>query len=84
MGKLQWRLLFICGAWWGCDAIEIMLLSFMIPILEKEWQLSPFVIEIQIYLASHADSLFDRRVLSALVASATFTGAFIGTFIWVC
>eukprot|EP01122_Echinamoeba_exundans_P000008 TRINITY_DN10004_c0_g1_i1.p1 TRINITY_DN10004_c0_g1~~TRINITY_DN10004_c0_g1_i1.p1 ORF type:complete len:536 (+),score=52.26 TRINITY_DN10004_c0_g1_i1:37-1644(+) len=62
IGKLQWRLLFICGGWWGCDAIEIMLLSFLLPLLVKEWDLSPFS--------------------SAVVASATFFGAFVGTFLW--
>jgi putative MFS transporter len=29
-----------CGLYWLCDAIELGLMSYLIPILEKEWNLS--------------------------------------------
>ena len=40
VGKFQFRLLFMTGAVWAADAMEMMLLSFLLPTLEKEWDLS--------------------------------------------
>eukprot|EP01083_Nonionella_stella_P200787 734999_1 len=40
-GKFQWRLLFLTGAIWSADAMEMMLLSFVMPILQAEWSLKP-------------------------------------------
>lgn len=39
VGKSQFKLIAICGCWWAADAIEVMLLSFLLPTLEKEWKL---------------------------------------------
>lgn len=38
-GNVHLRLLLICGAWWGADAIEILLVTFLGPNIE-EWNLN--------------------------------------------
>ena len=40
-GKFQYRLLFLTGFIWAADAMEMMLLSFVMPILKDEWNLVP-------------------------------------------
>jgi len=39
-GRFQLRLLFVCGAGWAADAMEVLIISFVIPALMKEWNLS--------------------------------------------
>jgi putative MFS transporter len=39
-GPLQWRLTFMYGMWWAADAVEILLVSFLIPAVTDEWGLS--------------------------------------------
>jgi putative MFS transporter len=39
-GRFQWRLTFMCGMWWSADAIEILLVSFLIPAVASQWSLS--------------------------------------------
>ncbi len=39
-GRFQIKLLFICGASWAADAMEVLIISFVIPALMKEWKLS--------------------------------------------
>lgn len=39
-GRFQLRLLFVCGAGWAADAMEVLIISFVIPALMKEWKLS--------------------------------------------
>jgi len=39
--RFQWRMLLICGFCWGADAVELMLLSFLLPAITEEWQLTP-------------------------------------------
>jgi putative MFS transporter len=39
-GRFQWRLTFMCGMWWSADAIEILLVSFLIPAVASQWDLS--------------------------------------------
>jgi MFS family permease len=41
-GPLQWRLTFMYGMWWAADAVEILLVSFLIPAVTDEWGLSHF------------------------------------------
>ena len=38
-GKFQLRLMFLTGGIWAADAMEMMLLSFVMPILQDEWDL---------------------------------------------
>ena len=40
-GKFQYRLMFLTGGIWAADAMEMMLLSFVIPIIKQEWNLKP-------------------------------------------
>jgi len=40
-GKFQYRLMFLTGGIWAADAMEMMLLSFVMPILKDEWSLQP-------------------------------------------
>ena len=39
-GRFQIKLLLICGAGWAADAMEVLIISFVIPALMKEWGLS--------------------------------------------
>ena len=36
-GRFNWKVLFQCGACWACDAMEMMLVSFMVPVIEAYW-----------------------------------------------
>lgn len=36
------KVMFQTGFVWAVDALEILLLSFLVPVLENEWQLSSF------------------------------------------
>lgn len=40
-GRFQRRLLWICGLGWAADAMEVLLISFALPSIAKEWDLSP-------------------------------------------
>lgn len=42
IGWFQFRLLFMTGAVWAADAMEMMLLSFLLPTLRKEWGLEDY------------------------------------------
>eukprot|EP01083_Nonionella_stella_P069776 186212_1 len=46
VGLFQFRLLFLTGAVWAADAMEMMLLSFLLPTLAKEWNLSGIVVSL--------------------------------------
>ncbi|MBC7317825.1 MFS transporter [Candidatus Bipolaricaulota bacterium] len=39
-GRFQRRLLWICGAGWAADAMEVLLISFAIPAICREWGLT--------------------------------------------
>ena len=39
-GRFQWKLLWICGFGWAADGMEVLLISFVIPAVAKEWALS--------------------------------------------
>ncbi len=39
-GRFQRRLLWICGAGWAADAMEVLLISFALPAIRKEWGLT--------------------------------------------
>jgi MFS family permease len=39
-GPYQIKLMFLCGALWMADAMEMMLLSFLLPVLKEEWKLT--------------------------------------------
>eukprot|EP01083_Nonionella_stella_P069777 186214_1 len=54
-GKFQWRLLFLTGAIWSADAMEMMLLSFVMPILQAEW--------------FHPHKLHDPLIISRIAAA---------------
>jgi len=38
-GWFQWKVLFMTGAIWASDAMEIMFISFIIPVLRDHWSL---------------------------------------------
>eukprot|EP01084_Bolivina_argentea_P139962 246178_1 len=40
MGTFQYKILIVTGMIWGADAIEIMILTFLLPILAEEWNLN--------------------------------------------
>ncbi len=39
-GRFQRKLLWICGAGWAADAMEVLIIAFVIPAVMKEWGLS--------------------------------------------
>lgn len=39
IGKFQYKLMFLTGFIWAADAMEMMLLSFLIPKLKEDWDL---------------------------------------------
>ncbi|HHH83790.1 MAG TPA: MFS transporter [Chloroflexi bacterium] len=39
-GRFQRKLLWICGAGWAADAMEVIIISFVIPAVIREWGLS--------------------------------------------
>jgi hypothetical protein len=41
-GPFQIILLFICGFFWLSDAMEVMIISFLGPIMKKEWGTEPY------------------------------------------
>lgn len=40
VGRFQWRLLLVNGLTWAADAMEILLVGFILPSLVRNWQLS--------------------------------------------
>jgi MFS family permease len=40
-GRFQWFILGFAGLSWMCDALEVMLLSFLGPAVECEWHVGP-------------------------------------------
>lgn len=40
-GRFQRKLLLICGAGWAADAMEVLIIAFVIPAVIKEWGLQP-------------------------------------------
>ena len=40
-GKFQRRLLVICGLGWAADAMEVLLIAFILPAIGEEWGLTP-------------------------------------------
>lgn len=40
-GRFQRKLLLICGAGWAADAMEVLIIAFVIPAVMKEWGLTP-------------------------------------------
>ncbi len=39
-GRFQKRLMVVCGVGWAADAMEVLLISFVLPAVAKEWGLS--------------------------------------------
>ena len=39
-GKFQWQLLFQTGCCWAADSMEMMLLSFIVPMIAEQWNLT--------------------------------------------
>lgn len=44
VGRAQVKLIVICGCWWAADAMEVMLLSFLLPVIEQSWKLKGYVL----------------------------------------
>lgn len=40
LGRFQYKLLAICGAGWAADAMEVILIAFVIPAVIREWSLT--------------------------------------------
>lgn len=40
VGRFQYKLLAICGAGWAADAMEVIIISFVLPAIIKEWDLT--------------------------------------------
>src|SRR5688500_15267580 len=40
-GRFQTKLMVLCGLGWAADSMEVLLISFVIPAVGKEWNLNP-------------------------------------------
>lgn len=40
IGRFQYKLLAICGAGWAADAMEVLLIAFVLPAVIRDWQLT--------------------------------------------
>lgn len=40
VGRFQYKLLLICGAGWAADAMEVIIIAFVIPAVIRDWSLS--------------------------------------------
>jgi len=40
VGRFQYKLLAICGAGWAADAMEVIIIAFVLPSVIRQWQLS--------------------------------------------
>jgi putative MFS transporter len=40
VGRFQYKLLVICGVGWAADAMEVILIAFVLPVVIREWGLS--------------------------------------------
>jgi putative MFS transporter len=41
VGRFQWRLLFANGLVWAADAMEVLIIGFVLPAITQLWQLNP-------------------------------------------
>jgi putative MFS transporter len=39
-GRFQTKLMILCGLGWAADAMEVLLISFALPSISQEWNLS--------------------------------------------
>jgi len=40
-GRFQRKLMILCGLGWAADAMEVLLISFALPVIAAEWDLTP-------------------------------------------
>lgn len=40
-GRFQTKLMILCGLGWAADAMEVLLISFALPVIAAEWNLAP-------------------------------------------
>jgi putative MFS transporter len=96
-GKFQKKLMVICGLGWAADAMEILLIAFILPVVAKEWKLSTTeqgLLGTAIFLGMLAGAwvwgrlsdLFGRKIsfISTVAISAIFglLSAFAPSFGW--
>jgi putative MFS transporter len=62
-GRFQRRLLVVCGLGWAADAMEVLLVSFALPAMSKEWALS-----------SAQKSMLATAIFFGMLAGAVFWG----------
>ena len=67
-GSFNTRVLFQCGACWGADALEMMLVSFLGPALDAH------------FLAGRSSRY--RSLVRGLLGGLTFAGVAIGCWVW--
>ena len=39
--RLHWKILLLCGIGWMFDSMDVGLVSFVMPAVQKQWSLSP-------------------------------------------
>ena len=65
LGLFQWRLLFLCGTAFVADAMEIVMMAFIIRILVKEFSCSHFTVSI-VAAAAFVGMFFGSTVLGSV------------------
>ena len=67
-GKFQWHLLFQTGCCWAADSMEMMVLSFIVPMIADEWGLTG-VEKCMISVATFVGIMLGNEVFSKLPCS---------------
>ena len=67
VGRFQWRLLAVNGLTWAADAMEVLIIGFLIA---------------PVMLAPDRGGFGVTRGQAALIGSATFAGMFLGAWLW--
>ena len=70
VGRFQWRLLMVNGLTWAADAMEVLMIGFLIPAIAAD---TAFIGD---------RPLTERLQLAAYIGAATFAGMFLGAWLW--
>ena len=85
VGKFQWRILICTGILYAGDSTEIMILSFLLPTLSDEWNLSDSIVSfiaVAVFFGQFIGSLFWPHISDKYGRKSTCFYANLGEFIF--